>query len=514
MLKPNRFLCLDLGASSVKLAEFQASKNGALTMTRFNFAEISMDPARQEHRSEITSEIIRDLLKEAGVNRAPALISVPGQSVFTRFVKLPAVEETKVVQIIQYEAQQNVPFPMEEVVWDYQLIGGGADKELEVILVAIKSEIIEEMTTVVTEANLPLQVVDVAPMALYNVARYSYPEWFAADSSSKECVMILDIGARTSNLIFVEENKVFSRSIPIAGNVITQAIAEEFKISFEEAEQLKRNRGMVGLGGAYEEPGDETQARLAKTIRNVITQLHADVNRSINFYRTQREGSPPTRLLLSGGSSILRYLDRFFQETLRLPVEYFNAFRNIQLGPQVSREELSQCAHFFGEVVGVALRRATECPIEVSLLPPKLQKTRAVQQKVPYFAGIGACVLLTLFCWYLYYSRVTSEVRLASGPLEARVQNLRKNQVIIDDLNRKVEEEEGRLTRLAELVEMRTAWARLLSELNTAIASDATMWVTSLKPGSGAVAAAAVPGHGNVFRPATAATGFSEITSL
>jgi type IV pilus assembly protein PilM len=273
MIKPHRYLCLDMGASTVKLAEFQVSKNGGLQLKRFNYAEINVDPSQQEQHSVITSEVIQELLKETGVKRAPVMLTVPGQSVFTRFVKLPAVEETRVVQIIQYEAQQNVPFPMEEVVWDYQLTAGGTDEELEVVLVAIKSEIIEEMTDAVRGAKLELQVVDVAPMALYNAVRYNYPEWFAPDAPKKECVMILDVGARTSNLVFVEENKIFSRSISIGGNAMTQAIASELNISFEEAEKLKRQKGIVGLGGAYEEPPDEVQAQLGKIIRNVFTPM-------------------------------------------------------------------------------------------------------------------------------------------------------------------------------------------------------------------------------------------------
>jgi len=147
------------------------------------------------------------------------------------------------------------------------------------VLLAIKSDIIEELNEGVESAELRTETVDVAPMALYNAVRYN-------EGDTEGCTMVVDIGARTTNLLFLEKNRVFSRSIPIAGNAITQSVAAEFNIPFLEADQLKRSKGFVALGGAYAEPGDEQQARVSKIIRNVMTRLHAEVARSINFYRS------------------------------------------------------------------------------------------------------------------------------------------------------------------------------------------------------------------------------------
>src|ERR1041384_4820554 len=142
-------------------------------------------------------------------------------------------------------------------------------------------------------------MVAVAPMALYNAVRYNVPD-------TDGCLMIVDIGARTTNLLFLEQSRVFSRSIPIAGNAITQSVAAEFNVSFLEAEQMKKMQGFVALGGAYEEPESETQARVSKIIRNVMTRLHAEIARSVNFYKSQQAGSAPTRLLLEIGRASCR----------------------------------------------------------------------------------------------------------------------------------------------------------------------------------------------------------------
>src|SRR5437762_1813566 len=309
MLASEKILALDIGAATIKAAEFQISKTHGLRLTNFNHAELGIDPEHEENRKALVVSTIRNVLREKNIRATRVVFSISGQSVFTRFVKLPPVDESKVVQIIQYEAQQNVPFPIDEVIWDYQLVGSTAAGELEVVLLAIKSDIIEELNDGVESAGLRTEMVDVAPMALYNAVRYNYGDL-------EGCTMVIDLGARTTNLLFLEQNRVFSRSIPIAGNAITQSIAAEFNVPFLEAEQMKKMQGFVALGGAYEEPESETQARVSKIIRNVMTRLHAEIARSVNFYKGQQGGSLPARVLLSGGSSIIPYTDRFFKEKI------------------------------------------------------------------------------------------------------------------------------------------------------------------------------------------------------
>ena len=160
-------------------------------------------------------------------------------------------------------------------------------------------------------------------MALYNAFRYNY-------SDMTGCSLIIDIGARTTNLIFIEPNKVFSRSIVNqGGNTITQAIAKDFSEPFVMAEERKKRDGFVSLGGSYADPDDPEVARVSKIVRNTMTRLHAEIARSISFYRSQQHGQSPVRVLLCGGTASLPYMREFFHEKLQLPVEYFNPLRNV-----------------------------------------------------------------------------------------------------------------------------------------------------------------------------------------
>ncbi len=362
MLGSERILALDIGASTVKVGEFQASKGQGLRLTNFNFADLGIDPEHEENRKALIVSTVRNVVREKNIKATNVIFSVSGQSVFTRFVKLPPVDQSKVAQIIQYEAQQNVPFPIDEVIWDYQLLAKNAQDELDVVLLAIKSDIIEDLTEGVESCGLRTEMVDVAPMALYNAVRYNYGDLAG-------CTMVIDLGARTTNLLFLEQNRVFSRSIPIAGNAITQSVASEFNIPFLEAEQLKKSHGFVALGGAYEEPESETQARVSKIIRNVMTRLHAEIARSINFYKGQQGGSSPARVLLSGAearSSPIRTVSLMRKSRWRS--KYFNPFRNVEIDPRISREELARSAHFFGEVVGLGPAKHTSSAPSRSIL--------------------------------------------------------------------------------------------------------------------------------------------------
>jgi type IV pilus assembly protein PilM len=487
MLGPERILALDIGASTVKVGEFQAAKGHGLRLTNFNFADLGIDPEHEENRKALIVSTVRNVVREKNIKATNVIFSVSGQSVFTRFVKLPPVDQSKVAQIIQYEAQQNDPFPIDEVIWDYQLLAKNPQGELEVVLLAIKSDIIEDLTDGVESCGLRTEMVDVAPMALYNAVRYNYGDL-------EGCTMVVDLGARTTNLLFLEQNRVFSRSIPIAGNAITQSIAAEFNVPFLEAEHMKKAQGFVALGGAYEEPESETQARVSKIIRNVMTRLHAEIARSINFYKGQQGGSPPARVLLSGGSSIIPYTDRFFKEKIQTEIEYFNPFRNVEIDPRIPREELARSAHFFGEVVGLGLRKHTECPIEVDLLPNSVRNRQQMGRKRPYLAGAGVCVLLIPLCWLGYTQKTMNLTRRQLDVATDKVNNL-------NDLSQKLTREQGQLAELGSkadqivsLIHQRSLWPELLQDLNQRLGSN--IWIVSLTPEAATASGGPAPAAG------------------
>src|ERR1041384_6514086 len=335
MLNSKSFLAIDFGAVNLKVAEFEINDSGGLLLKQYGLKSLGQEGTQENTREAAMIRALQELLSERPFGSKVINLCAPGFHTFSKFVKLPPVDTSKVTQIIQYEAQQNVPFPLEEVVWDYQILGAAPTGELEVLLVAIKSDIVEGLFRTSQAAGTKLQLVDVSPAALANAFRYNYGDL-------EGCSMLLDIGAKTSNLLFFDKENVYARGINIGANAITAEFSKESKLSSEEAEELKINQGFVSLGGAYEEPEDPHQQAISKIARQVMTRLHIQVNQTIQFYRGQQGGAAPVRLFLSGGASTLPYTAQFFAEKLNLPVEYFNPLRNVQIDPAVNIEELAK----------------------------------------------------------------------------------------------------------------------------------------------------------------------------
>src|SRR3954462_2446034 len=396
MLNQKSFLAVDFGAGTLKLADFEINEAGGLRLKQYGIRPLGPEGAQEGTREATILKALQTALTETGIKSKTVNVCAPGFHVFSKFVKLPPVDASKVTQIIEYEAKSNVPFPLEEVVWDYQILGSAPSGELEVLLVAIKADIVEGLFRVPEAAGLRQLLADVSPAALCNAFRYNYGEL-------EDCTMLLDIGAKTSNLLFFEKGKVFSRSINLGANSITQDFANESKLKFDVAEKLKIDEGFVSLGGAYEEPENANQAAISKIARQFMTRLHIQVNQTMQFYRGQQGGSAPQRLFLSGGASIMPYTAQFFAEKLNVPVEYFNPLRNVQIDPAINLEELARVAHSMGEVVGLALRNLAHCPVELNLMPESTLKWQAFNQKKPYFiATVFSLVLVVLAMGFLF----------------------------------------------------------------------------------------------------------------
>ena len=487
MLNSKSFLAVDFGAVNLKVAEFEINDEGGLLLKQYGLKSLGQEGTQEATREAAMTRALPELLSERGFGSKVINLCAPGFHTFSKFVKLPPVDTSKVTQIIQYEAQQNVPFPLEEVVWDYQILGAAATGELEVLLVAIKSDIVEGLFRVAESAGLRLQLVDVSPAALCNSFRYNYGDL-------EGCTMLLDIGAKTSNLLFFEKGSVYSRGINIGANSITQDFSKETRLSFAEAEKLKIEEGFVSLGGAYEEPENPHQAAISKIARQVMTRLHIQVNQTVQFYRGQQGGSAPQQLFLSGGAAIMPYTAQFFSEKLNVPVEYFNPFRNVQIDPSLNLEELAKVAHSLGEVVGLGLRNLAHCPVELNLMPKSSLKRQQFNQKKPYLIASVFCLILVVFTYGWFYAQVAERKKEALKDLTGKAQPLKANE---QTLNKRLVPEirnlDGELAEFTMWVEDRYYWANVLSQLRqilleveasqeAALKAKTGIWIEKLIP--------------------------------
>src|ERR1041385_6265180 len=164
MAVTTRIVSLNVGSQTLGLAEFRVQSYGGLVLHDYRLREILADPAGETLRQAQIARVLREMMDELQIKKGSVNYAAAGQSVFARFVKLPSVDEEKIEKIISFEAQQNVPFPIDEVVWDYQLVGGGGNEQIEVVLVAIKADLLDEINGAVEQSRLHTGIIDVAPM--------------------------------------------------------------------------------------------------------------------------------------------------------------------------------------------------------------------------------------------------------------------------------------------------------------------------------------------------------------
>ncbi|QSH42492.1 pilus assembly protein PilM [Lentisphaerota bacterium ZTH] len=510
MAKENKILAIDIGGDCLKIAQFSYPVDGSMRLEEFAFIEFE-EELRENGFTEQFSKAFDKALEENRFDAKKVRVAISGQSAFARLSKLPPLGDDleHINQIVEYEARQTVPFPMEEIVWDYQLLlhteddkapksgvkakpakapeqepeEGSEDndaeavieddqEEMEALFVAVKSDLLTGLTDIIQDAGKEILSIEIAPVAFYNAAK-------ANSIGTDECDLLLNIGGRCSTLVFADKGRIFTRTISIAGYSITQQISKEFGIPFADAEELKRRHGFVALGGAYEEPDSEVAATVSKIARNVMTRLHGEINRSINVWRSQYGGNRPKRLFLGGGSSLMAYTPRFFNEKLRMPVEYLNAFQVVGLGENIDKEQLLEVAPMFSELIGVGLRHMARMPVEISLMPDSIKKYRALQRKKPFFYASAVSMILCLLIFYWGVARRFQFDRRLVERTKQEVSKINKMKTKVEAAYSKFCSQKQKYEEAAFIIQDRSLWIDIFNELENLIPDK--MWLSAIE---------------------------------
>lgn len=473
MADSKNIIVLNLGSQRVGAAVFAKTAGGDLILKRYRIVEMAGDPSVDATRLPQLKVAVEELVSKLKLGKGAAWYAVAGHTVFTRFVKLPPVQGDKLEQIVEFEARQNVPFPINEVIWDFELVGDKEAVEPEVVLVAMKADSLNELNDQVEASGLQGAGVDIAPMATFNAFRYSYPD-------VDEPVVIVDLGARSTNLIFVEGERMFTRNILVGGATVSTAVGKEFGLGFGDAESQKREQGFVAFGGAVEEHADPAIAALSKVIRNTMTRLHGEVTRTINYYRAQQQGSPPKRVFLAGGGAMMPGVVEFFQEKLKLPVEMFDPLRGVQLDRGVDTGA-STDAPSMGELVGLALRSGGSCPVELELVPEAVAVSRDAAKRAPVLLLAMCCLFGVLGAGIAYFKYADRAVQARIAKTQAEAGTLKGFSDDLKALDVKLEDLKGQSQQLERAVRDRSYWVRLLTELNNKFDND-LIWFTVIEP--------------------------------
>lgn len=466
-------VALEIGAQSVTMGVFTPAGKG-FALSRYARREILLDPVEEGMRMDYVSSAIGELVSELKVKGSDVRNVVSGQQVFMRFIKLPALDMDDISEQVGYEAQQHIPFPLEDIIYSYQELPDRGEGEREVLLVAIKKDVLDNLNGQVESNSLRTRSVDCSITSLYNAFRVSYPE-------ETEPAMLLDIGAKTTDIIFAEDGRFFTRSVTAAGSFVTNTISREFGLSFREAERLKLEQGVVSMGNGHTDSMPEQQAALATAIRNAMGRLGSEVHRTINHYRAQYKGNPPAKAYICGGGARLPYALEFLQNSLNIPVEYMNPLNAFSIGNKVDQEALEQDYLCLGAVAGAAVAGAKVAEFDIDLVPTSVGKDRAELQMIPKVVAAGIIALAGAGFYAYTADKAASEA-------EAAYKQVSRAEQEVDSINSSIETAQSRFDRtmkkvneFSKLYAMRYAYADVLKQLSERSAS-VKFWFTEFAP--------------------------------
>lgn len=383
---------LDIGGSSVKLVQMAKAGDG------FRLTQCGVQPIASsfsEDGSSIGTEraavvqAIRDLFANNKIATRHVISSVSGESVIVRIIRMPWIDENKRGELefaVRNEARDFIPFEMEDVVFDYQRLGEinqDGQRFMEILIVAVKKELIQDHIALLNEAGLEPVVIDVGSFALVNALS-------AANAvTGAEAVALVNIGADVTSIAVMRESMTrFTRDFATAGRNITNALVSDLGISWEQAEALKIQHGihmdsdaadsgaeepgapsasmqmvhdintaidqMAGAGGANDEPETSLGWRVSEVCKQVVGDIASEVKRSLLYYENQLDGEAVTKIILSGGTARLRNVATYFEHLLDVPTECCRLLDQFD-GKAVDTESGDQ-SPVFGIGVGLALR--------------------------------------------------------------------------------------------------------------------------------------------------------------
>jgi type IV pilus assembly protein PilM len=344
--KSKNVVGLDIGSSAIKLVELKEKKGGTYQLVKLGVERLSpeaiVDGSIMD--SSMVVETISKLNSEKSVKNSNYATSLSGHSVIIKKITLPAMSPEELAESIQWEAEQYIPFDINDVNLDYvPLSSPGSGDNIEVILVAVKKEKINDYTSVISQTGKVAVLVDVDAFALQNCYEMNN------DVSESRVLALVNIGASVTNVnVLSGTNSMFWRDITFGGNQYTDAIQRELSLSFEQAEELKRGKSV----------GDNTIQQVIPILNSVSEDFAGELRKTLDFFTATSGAERVDEIVLAGGGSGVLNLDAILRDKFGIPVTILDPFRRITVDEsEFNPEELAEIAPSMAVAVGLAMRK-------------------------------------------------------------------------------------------------------------------------------------------------------------
>ncbi len=385
---------IDIGQVALKALRCSLADDGqTLVADAYDYIEYPKILSQPEaDAEELVREALEQFLSRNDVRGDLVAIAVPGQAGLSRFFKPPPVDEKTLPDIVKYEVRQQIPFPIEDVIWDWQRLGGtlvdGIRTDAEIGLFAMKRDSVFRALKPFTDAKIDVDIVQLAPLSTFNVVCHDILETddAAHDSDTEEArdsTVVVGIGTDTTDLIVTNGTKLWIRNIPIGGNHFTKHLSRELKLTVAKAEHLKRNARKA------EDPKTVFQA-----MRPVFNDLVTEIQRSLSFYQSMEKTAEVQRIVLLGNAAQLPGLRQFMTSQLQLDIAKVSEFKHLTGPGIVDQKSFTENILSLAPCYGLCLQGLRKSKIVTNLLPQEFRVARLVEAKKPWVLASVAALML------------------------------------------------------------------------------------------------------------------------
>ena len=454
---PNAAWGIDLGNRALKAVKLVREGN-RLRVDDFEVIEHDQIlSVAGDNKESMLQSALANFLSRRQIKGIPVGVAVSGQQSFARFIKLPPVEPRKIPEIVKFEAIQQIPFPLDDVEWSYQLFTEKDNPDVEVGIFAIKKDLVNRQINYLTNMGLNVQIVQMHPLAVYNAMYH--------DDRTGDCTMFMDSGAENTDLIIADGNTVWLRTLPIGGNTFTDTLAKAFKLSFQKAEELKRNAAT-----------SKYAKQIFQAMRPVFADLVAEIQRSLGFYASVHRDARIAKIVALGSTFQLPGLQKYLQQNLSLPVEKIDAYKLLpptepRLAAGFSENQIALAGAY-----GLAVQALGDAKIDSSLLPAAIRREKMWKEKTKWFMAAAATFLVGtgLAGARLYYDQFMYDRNSVKRDPPSGYQSTIQTGTALADawktqVESKGEEDRVRLLNVRSLMDYRETWPTILSQIFAAV---------------------------------------------
>ena len=394
---------IDIGQCALKAMRCVVDDSGkGLVAKAFDYIEYPKILSQPDAEPELLiREAVTQFLSRNSLRGDKVALSVSGQSGLARFIKLPPVEAKKIPDIVKYEARQQIPFALEEVVWDYQQMPGASEEdgfalETEVGLFAMKRDQVFRAIKPLVDAEVELDVIQLTPICIYNAMAFDLLSQVEAGrdydpDQPPESIVILAMGTETSDLVITNGYRVWQRSIPLGGSHFTKALTKELKLTFAKAEHLKRHANEA-----------EDPKALFQAMRSVFGDLVTEIQRSLGYFQNIDRTARVGRLVMLGNAAKLPGLKQYLTSRLERDVVVLDAYHRLSGAPVLSTPAFADNYLSFAVCYGLTLQGLGKGKLSTNLVPRELITQRMIRMKKPWVAAIAGVLMLGLASHFFF----------------------------------------------------------------------------------------------------------------